>query len=226
MGLDDITGFCSYIITINFAVMKRVFIIFYVLLLNMLPMYAQFNTIGRVSKSSTVMEKNPKVECVAEAGSNEKTDSLLEAEEKVNDYMCIAFPLKEVHVGSGFGMRKHPITHKICMHNGIDLRAKYENVYSMLPGKVSRVGEDARSGKYVTIQTACYSISYCHLCKQYVSTGEYVAAGQLIAQSGNTGWSTGPHLHLTTKKDGQAFNPTILLDFVKSVKEMKPHTDS
>ena len=149
----------------------------------------------------------------------EKVD--VTAVEKVDTptYISVAYPLKEVSVGSGFGMRKHPITHKNCMHNGIDLRARYEAVFSMLPGTVVSVGEDARSGKYVTIQTACYTISYCHLYKQYVAKGDWVLAGQLIAKSGNTGMSTGPHLHLTTKKDGKAINPTILLDFIRSVKE-------
>ena len=46
---------------------------------------------------------------------------------------------------------------------------------------------------------------------------DFVNAGTIIAQSGSTGESTGPHLHLTTKKDGKAFNPTILLEYVQSV---------
>jgi len=52
-----------------------------------------------------------------------------------------------------------------------------------------------------------------------VKKGAFVKAGELIAKSGNTGMSTGPHLHLTTKKDGKAINPTILLDFIRSIKE-------
>lgn len=104
------------------------------------------------------------------------------------------------------------------MHNGLDLKAYYEPVYSMLPGEVVRVGEDSRSGKYVTVQTANYTVSYCHLSQAIATIGSVVKAGEIIAKSGNTGRSTGPHLHLTSKKDGKAFDPTILIDFIRSVK--------
>ena len=85
----------------------------------------------------------------------------------------------------------------------------------MFPGTVIKVGQNGRSGKFVTIQSSNYTISYCHLSQQLVQTGMFVKAGDVIAKSGNTGMSTGPHLHLTTKKDGKAFNPTILLDYIE-----------
>ena len=88
----------------------------------------------------------------------------------------------------------------------------------MLPGKVLRVGYDSRSGKYVTVQTANYTVSYCHLSEQYVKTNDFLLAGEPLGLTGNTGASTGEHLHLTTKKDGKAFDPTILLEYVRSVK--------
>lgn len=111
----------------------------------------------------------------------------------------------------------HPIYHKWMMHNGVDLTARYEEVYSMFPGTVIRVSQDERSGKYITVRTGTYTISYCHLSSQYVKVNDYVDAGTIIACSGNTGASTGPHLHLTTKKDGKAFDPTILLDIIKQM---------
>ena len=114
-------------------------------------------------------------------------------------------------------MRHHPILHRYCMHNGVDLKAHYENVFSMFPGKVVRIGHNKRSGKYVVIQTAGYSISYCHLSSILVRDGQYVHAGEVIAVSGNTGLSTGPHLHLTTKKDGKVIDPAILLNYVKGM---------
>lgn len=146
-------------------------------------------------------------------------DSTFRAHDILEQYMSVSYPLKSVHVGSGFGMRKHPIMHKYMMHNGVDLQARYEDVYSMFPGTVIAVSQDGRSGKYVTVKSANYTISYCHLSSQLVKKGAFVKAGELIAKSGNTGMSTGPHLHLTTKKDGKAINPTIVLDFVRSIKE-------
>ena len=101
------------------------------------------------------------------------------------------------------------------MHNGVDLSARYENVYSMFPGIVVKVGQDDRSGKFVTVRTGDYTISYCHLSQQLVKEKDFVIAGTNIAVSGNTGASTGPHLHITAKKDGKAFNPVILLKLIK-----------
>ena len=128
----------------------------------------------------------------------------------------VSLPLKTIHIGSGFGMRMHPIYHKRMMHNGVDLSARYESVYSMFPGTVIKVGQDSRSGKFVSVKTGDYTISYCHLSQQYVNVNDFVYAGTIIACSGNTGASTGPHLHLTAKKDGKAFNPTILLEYIES----------
>ena len=89
----------------------------------------------------------------------------------------------------------------------------------MFPGTVIKVGQDNRSGKYVTVKTGDYTISYCHLSQQYVKVNDFVNAGTTIAQSGSTGVSTGPNLHLTAKKDGRAINPTILLDFIQSIRD-------
>ena len=116
-------------------------------------------------------------------------------------------------------MRKHPVYHKYMMHNGLDLHARHEEVLSMLPGKVLRVGYDSRSGKYVTVQTTNYTVSYCHLSEQYVKPNDYLHAGEPLGLTGSTGASTGEHLHLTTKKDGKSFDPTILIDYIRSLQE-------
>ena len=137
----------------------------------------------------------------------------------IERYLSVSYPLKNIKINSGFGMRKHPIMHRYCMHNGIDLHARQEDVFSMLPGEVIRVGQDNRSGKFVTVKSESFTISYCHLSRQYVQTGEFVRAGEPIGFSGSTGMSTGEHLHLTTKKDGRAIDPTILLDYVRNVKD-------
>lgn len=118
-------------------------------------------------------------------------------------------------------MRHHPILHRYCMHNGVDLKAHYEKVFSMLPGKVVSIGQNKRSGKYAIIQTAGYSISYCHLSSVLVRDGQFVNAGEVVAVSGNTGMSTGPHLHLTTKKDGKVIDPAILLDYIRKCRNIK-----
>ena len=195
--------------------------------------YAQFNTIGTYNHKR-IKTTNPSKPVEAPTDSVLLADSISEPDiiEKLGndntsqlhseatsvDSSLVSLPLKNIHIGSGFGMRMHPIYHKRMMHNGIDLSARYENVYSMFPGTVIKVGQDNRSGKFVIVKTGDYTISYCHLSLQYVKVNDFVNAGTILALSGSTGVSTGPHLHLTTKKDGKAFNPTILLEYIRSIK--------
>ena len=186
-----------------------------------IPAHAQFNTIGTFNSKHIKTNNPPKSnetltdsislpDSMTETGSFENID----VEEGGSP---VALPLRKIHISSGFGMRKHPIYNKRMMHNGIDLSARHEDVLSMLPGKVLRVGYDSRSGKYVTVQTANYTVSYCHLSEQYVKTNDYLQAGEPLGLTGNTGASTGEHLHLTTKKDGKVFDPTILINFIRSI---------
>ena len=149
-----------------------------------------------------------------------KADTLPpDSSQDVLPYLRASFPLKSIQINSRFGMRNHPVKHKTIMHNGVDLAAHYEKVFSMFPGEVTGCGHDNRSGKYVTVKTAGYTISYCHLSSFWVSKGMFVNAGEVLGVSGSSGMSTGPHLHLTTKKDGKVFDPVILLKYVRELLE-------
>ena len=197
-----------------------------------IPLYAQFNTVGTINNRRIYTTNPPKPKealtdsiVVADSVPDSTTtdndgdgQTIVTSLDNHNLMSLVALPLEKIHINSGFGMRRHPIYHKRIMHNGIDLSARYEKVYSMFPGTVIKVGQDSRSGKFVTVRTGDYTISYCHLSQQLVKENEFVNAGTNIAISGNTGASTGPHLHLTTKKDGQAINPTIILEFILSLK--------
>ena len=196
-----------------------------------LPLYAQFNTVGTINNKRIYTINPPKPKdaltdsiVVADSvpdstttGNDGDGQTIVTSSDNHNLMSLAALPLEKIHINSGFGMRRHPIYHKRIMHNGIDLSARYEKVYSMFPGTVIKVGQDSRSGKFVTVRTGDYTISYCHLSQQLVTENEFVNAGTNIAISGNSGASTGPHLHLTTKKDGQVFNPTILINFIRSI---------
>ena len=196
-----------------------------------IPLYAQFNTVGTINNRRIYTTNPPKPKealtdriVVADSvpdstttGNDGDGQTIVTSLDNHNMMSLVALPLEKIHINSGFGMRRHPIYHKRIMHNGIDLSARYEKVYSMFPGTVIKVGQDSRSGKFVTVRTGDYTISYCHLSQQLVKENEFVNAGTNIAISGNTGASTGPHLHLTTKKDGKAFDPTILIEYVRSV---------
>ena len=184
-----------------------------------IPSYAQFNSIGSPVIRKDVSSKTlDEMRCDSIFANKRMPIDLNKAHGILEYNKYVAYPLKSVHISSGYGMRRHPISHKYVLHNGIDLLARYEKVYSMFPGTVVRVGEDDRSGKFITIRTGGYTISYCHLSLQLVNEDDFVNAGTVIAISGNTGASTGPHLHITAKKDGKAFNAAILLEYIKKSK--------
>lgn len=129
----------------------------------------------------------------------------------VNDTALVS-PLKNHShpiVTSEFGMRKHPVRKKNILHKGIDLRASTgEEVVSVLPGKVLAIrSERAKSGAltgyghYVIVVHPEQKMEtlYAHLSRFKTKNGQTVAAGSLIALSGNTGIGTAPHLHFETK---------------------------
>jgi len=70
------------------------------------------------------------------------------------------------------------------------------------------------SGKYVTLQHGNFTVSYCHLLLITVSKGQTVKAGEVVGITGNTGRSTGEHLHITAKFKGENIDPTIIISYV------------
>ena len=113
------------------------------------------------------------------------------------------------------------------IHNGIDIAVPVgTSVMAIADGVVIYAGNNDPNGygNYVIINHGkingvIVTSEYGHISSWNVKYGQIVKQGDIIAKSGNTGMSTGPHLHLTTKKDGKAINPTILLDFIRSIKE-------
>lgn len=90
----------------------------------------------------------------------------------------------------------HPVTGKLSLHQGIDLRADFEPVYAVMDGMVEKAGYDDKSGFYIRlIHSPFVTISYAHLSVIKVKEGEIINAGDIIGISGNSGTSTGPHLH-------------------------------
>lgn len=131
----------------------------------------------------------------------------------------VALPLKHIKVNSPFGVRKDPMNKRTKrIHNGLDLKAKFEEVYSMLPGVVTAASYSTNGGYYVTVNHGACVCSYLHLSKILVKVGQRINAGQTIAVSGNSGKrTTGPHLHISCRwknESGKFFNPMLILRFV------------
>jgi len=142
-------------------------------------------------------------------------------QELISRYLGVSYPLSHIQVTSQYGMRMHPIMHKRMMHQGIDLRAKYEEVYSVMDGEVIAVSSDRRSGKYVTVRyPGSYTCSYCHLSQPLVKKGDCVKAGEVIAISGNSGMSTSAHLHFGVRDaSGERMDPLLLLEYIRKTRE-------
>ncbi len=119
-------------------------------------------------------------------------------------------PIRGGVISDGFGFRYHPILHMRLMHEGIDLVADVGTaVYATGNGVVSYVGQRGGYGNVVEIDHGFgYSTVYGHLEKALVREGQSVKRGQVIALSGNTGLSTGPHLHYEVIKNGVHVNPS------------------
>ena len=143
-----------------------------------------------------------------------KKEKSIDKEKWLERYMSVSLPLKRIKVTSPFGMRKDPFTGKLRMHNGIDLHARNDEVYAMFPGVVKKVGYDKRSGNYVTLQHGDYTVSYCHLSKVTLDKGTRIHAHDVVGVTGNTGRSTGEHLHITCKRYGKYINPQILFQYI------------
>ena len=89
----------------------------------------------------------------------------------------------------------------------------------MMEGVVVKVGQDKASGKYVTLQHGAYTVSYCHLSKILAVKGAAVRPRDVVGITGSTGRSTGEHLHITCKLDGKSVNPSVILDYIQSVRQ-------
>jgi murein DD-endopeptidase MepM/ murein hydrolase activator NlpD len=113
-------------------------------------------------------------------------------------------------ITSEFGMREHPIYKRVLFHSGIDFSApEGTRVHSTGDGIVSFSGYERGYGQKVTIAHGYgFKTIYAHLSKSLVRQGQRVSRGEVIALSGNTGISTGPHLHYEIHKDNVKVNPS------------------
>lgn len=128
------------------------------------------------------------------------------------DMTNYCMPTTNTKITSKFGPRRRR------MHNGIDVKVYIgDTIRAAFDGKVRMVKYERRGyGKYVVIRhDNGLETIYGHLSKQLVKEDEYVEAGEVIGLGGNTGRSTGSHLHFETRFLGQAINPALLFDFEK-----------
>jgi murein DD-endopeptidase MepM/ murein hydrolase activator NlpD len=111
---------------------------------------------------------------------------------------------------SKYGYRPHPVTRRYRFHEGIDLRAAVgTRVYASKAGRIIFAGRKGGYGKMVGIEhEGNFTTWYGHLSRIRVKVGQTVSQGRVIGLSGNTGISTGPHLHFEIRYKGRSEKPT------------------
>lgn len=116
-------------------------------------------------------------------------------------------------ISSPYGPRIHPIQHVSSFHAGIDLAiAEGTRVHAAAPGRVVTAGWEGGYGLLVVLDHGDgYTTHYGHLSQLLVEGGQFVEVGQVIALSGSTGLSTGPHLHFEVRYNGVAVDPLYVL---------------
>lgn len=129
-----------------------------------------------------------------------------------HDHHNFVSPVKSA-ISSDFGWRRDPIDGKTRFHNGIDYSVPpHTPVKSCMDGQVVFSGWEAGYGRLVEIKhDNGYTSRYGHNAKLMVKKGDIVKAGTVIAKSGSSGRSTGPHLHFEVRKDNLALDPTRFL---------------
>jgi murein DD-endopeptidase MepM/ murein hydrolase activator NlpD len=116
------------------------------------------------------------------------------------------------YISSRYGWRDNPFVGRRTFHNGIDLATSQGTpIYAALDGTVSATGYDVTYGNYVIItHHSGYQTMYGHMSKILTSKGSYVTTATKIGLVGNTGQSTGPHVHFTVYKNRATINPATL----------------
>lgn len=122
-------------------------------------------------------------------------------------------------VSSGFGYRRDPFTSRGAMHRGLDFKGPTgASIYAAAKGRVTFVGRKSGYGKVVEISHGNgLTTRYAHMSKFVARPGQLVDAGDVIGAIGNTGRSTGPHLHFEVRINDRAVNPRPFLETAPDV---------
>lgn len=168
--------------------------------------YNQFS--GEVSDALEYVDKVSKRFEFEKSQFNEIVNKLSENKRFYESIPAIV-PTEGKYSSDSYGMRVHPILGVNKMHNGIDIVNDVgTNVKATGKGKVVFVGAKGGYGLTIEIDHGFgYRTVYAHLSKTLVREGQSVKRGDLIAKSGNSGLSSGPHLHYEVLHHGENLNP-------------------
>lgn len=117
------------------------------------------------------------------------------------------------YISSYYGYRKNPNTGNEELHRGVDIAVPTgTTVYAAHDGTVTTAAYDSYYGNYVVIEKDGYTTKYAHMDSLSVSAGQSLTKGTVIGTTGNTGSSTGSHLHIECLYNGEYYNPLFYFD--------------
>lgn len=163
------------------------------------------NTVSDIELNIEALTRKVKLELTSY---NSLADKVVKYSEELKIIPSIR-PVQQGYLGSGYGYRKDPFTDKVRFHYGQDFAVNTgSKIYSPADGKVKFANIQGGYGRVVKIDHGNgYRTIYAHLSKIKVKHGTSVKRGELIALSGNSGRSVGPHLHYEVHQYGAPQNP-------------------
>ncbi len=127
----------------------------------------------------------------------------------VTAFVNFASPLDSAYISSHYGYRTNPVSGKYKLHSGLDLAcSEGSSIYAVSDGVVVTSKYSDSYGNYIIIEHENgYQTLYAHCSRLLKDKGDYVNCGDVIALVGSTGNSTGPHLHIEVRLDGERLDP-------------------
>jgi murein DD-endopeptidase MepM/ murein hydrolase activator NlpD len=173
-------------------------------------------SVGRAQDSQQTKRDSIEIELLRTTQTFSQVIQLIRVLPAGSDYLALLpsvlpvdLPLERFRVVSPFGTRLHPILKKNRFHGGVDIRAATGTlVKATAAGFVTQVGFDPMLGAFVRLQHAFgFETVYGHLNGYCVKPGQRIELNEQIGRVGQTGMTTGPHLHYVLKKNGSAIDP-------------------
>jgi len=125
------------------------------------------------------------------------------------------YPVNNRRITSNYGWREdpvNPVAGQMTFHRAVDLAGKMgDPVKAVLKGSVLHVDNNRNLGNFIILKHGEYQTLYAHLSAVSVKAGQEVSQGQVIGRVGETGYTTGPHLHFEVFRNGNRINPLELL---------------
>ncbi len=176
-----------------------------------------YKNLGNISEEDAIKKLYKKTEILAQklTVQSKSFDELIRLAKEKEKFLAHIPAIQPVEnkdlkrLASGFGMRFHPILKIWRPHNGLDFTARVGTpIYATGDGTVIYAGRGSGFGNHVKIDHGFgYVTVYAHMSRMAVKKGQKVKRGQIIGYVGNTGLSTGPHLHYEVHYKGKPVNP-------------------